>query len=253
MAGQASAAALRKEKAQAASGRPADAGSARAGLGARGEGEVGRSGDAALASSEGGRHLRREAKSGAGAKRRAATRASAAGAGLRRRSGAVHHALPPAHWPRLHRPPNLSPFPVLARRGRHAPLHGSGSLSGPRRTRRGAGVAARGPSRAGEKRAGGRRAAPRPAAPAAERQPRRARGPEALLDFEPAPATWAGTRRAGPGRERARGTQAAAPGGYVMWPDPPAACGRAGSRGGAPVLPFAAFVFRPSLPFFSKG
>lgn len=143
MAGQASAAALRKEKAQAASGRPADAGSARAGLGARGEGEVGRSGDAALASSEGGRHLRREAKSGAGARRRAATRASAAGAGLRRRSGAVHHALPPAHWPRLHRPPNLSPFPVLARRGRHAPLHGSGSLSGPRRTRRGAGVAAR--------------------------------------------------------------------------------------------------------------
>lgn len=192
MAGQASAAALRKEKAQAASGRPADAGSARAGLGARGEGEVGRSGDAALASSEGGRHLRREAKSGAGARRRAATRASAAGAGLRRRSGAVHHALPPAHWPRLHRPPNLSPFPVLARRGRHAPLHGSGSLSGPRRTRRGAGVAARGPSRAGEKRAGGRRAAPGPlrpprsgsrGVPEAPRRswtssPRRPRGPE---------------------------------------------------------------------------
>lgn len=44
------------------------------------------------------------------------------------------------------------------------------------------------------------------------RPPRRARGPEALLDFEPAPATWAGTRRAGPGRERARGTQAAAAG-----------------------------------------
>lgn len=253
MAGQASAAALRKEKAQAASGRPADAGSVRAGLGARGEGEVGRSGDAALASSEGGRHLRREAKSGAGARRRAATRASAAGAGLRRRSGAVHHALPPAHWPRLHRPPNLSPFPVLARRGRHAPLHGSGSLSGPRRARRGAGVAARGPSRAGEKRAGGRRAAPparcarRGAAAEACPRPRGALGLRARAGHvgrNPPRRAWAG---AGAGNAGGR------PGGYVMWPDPPAACGRAGSRGGAPVLPFAAFVFRPSLPFFSKG
>lgn len=214
MAGQASAAARRKEKAQAASGRPADAGSARAGLGARGEGEVGRSGDAALASSEGGRHLRREAKSGAGARRRAATRASAAGAGLRRRSGAVHHALPPAHWPRLHRPPNLSPSPVLARRGRHAPLHGSGSLSGPWRARRGAGVAARGPSRAGGKRAGGRRVAPparyarRRAAAEACPRPRGALGLRARAGHvgrNPPRRAWAGAGAGNAGGRRGPG------------------------------------------------
>lgn len=150
MAGQASAAAWRKEKAQAPSGHPADAESAQAGPGARGEGEVGRSGGAARASTDGGRHLRREAKSGAGARRRAATRASAAGAGLRRRSGgrpsrpparslatspspAQPFAFPSPREKRAARPSPRFRFPVRSaaggRRGRARALEGWGEAS----------------------------------------------------------------------------------------------------------------------------
>lgn len=51
------------------------------------------------------------------------------------------------------------------------------------------------------------------------------RRPEAPLDFEPAPATWAGTRRRGLGRcGRPARVRPTPPGGCVKWPDP--RCGR---------------------------
>lgn len=90
------------------------------------------------------------------------------------------------------------------------------------------------------------------------------RRPEAPLDFEPAPATWAGTSRQGlggcgrAGGGRPAGVRPAHPGGCVKWPDP-----RCGGRRPARISPLAApglvvcdchlqlvcFVFS-SLPLF---